>query len=221
MRQLGAARAAESKARGRGYTAHMTARIDDCTGALLAGGRGERLGGIPKGLLRVEGVPIAARSLALFRALFGEALLATSTPAPYAALGASVVPDVFPGRGAPGGLHAALTAARTGWVFAAACDMPFLAEAPIRLLAAQRADAAAVLVRWGGRLQPLHAFWSRACLPALTRLLAEGEPSLRDLVAAVPARIVEEDAFRATDPDGRALENANTPEDVARLGLGP
>jgi molybdopterin-guanine dinucleotide biosynthesis protein A len=198
----------------------MLAPIADCTGVLLAGGRAERLGGIPKGLLRVDGVPIVARSLALFETLFGEALLVTSTPAPYAALGAVTVPDLLSGRGAPGGLHAALTAARTEWVFAAACDMPFLAEAPIRLLAAQRAGADAVLVRVDGRPEPLHAFWSRACLPALSRLLAEGRPSLRALAGAVSTRYVEEAAFRAADPDGRALANVNTPEDAARLGIG-
>jgi molybdopterin-guanine dinucleotide biosynthesis protein A len=197
----------------------MAARIDDCTGVLLAGGRAERLGGIPKGLLQVDGEPIAVRALALFRALFGEALLVTSTPGPYATLGVVAVPDLLPGRGAPGGLHAALTAVRTGWVFAAACDMPFLSEAPIRLLAARRAGALAVLVRRRGRLEPLHAFWSRGCLPALERLLAEGQPSLRALAASVPAQVVEEADFRAADPEGRALENVNTPEDAARLGL--
>ena len=204
---------------------HAMALIEDCTGVLLAGGRAKRLGGIPKGLLRVEGEPIAARSLALLRGLFAEVLLVTSTPADYAALGAALdvvtVPDLLTGRGAPGGLHAALSAARTGWVFAAACDMPFLAEAPIRLLAAQRAGVSAVLVRAGGRLEPLHALWSRACLAPLAGLLADAgaRPSLRALAAAVPARIVEEAAFRAADPEGRALSNVNTPEEAARLGL--
>lgn len=196
-----------------------SAPIPDCTGALLAGGRGTRLGGLPKGMLRVDGAPIAARALALLGRLFDDALLVTSAPGPYAALNARVVPDLLAGRGAPGGLHAALSAARTGWVFIAACDMPFLAEAPIRLLAARRAGAAAVIPRWEGRLQPLHACWSRACLPVLARLLAEGEPSLRALAAAVDAREVDEAELRAADPTGRALANVNTAEDAARLGL--
>jgi molybdenum cofactor guanylyltransferase len=68
-------------------------------------------------------------------------------------------------------------------------------------------------------VEGVHAFWSRACLPALERLLAAGDPSLRDLARAVNARIVEEEEWRLADPGGRALENANTPEDAARLGL--
>ncbi len=193
--------------------------LQDCTGALLAGGRAARMGGAPKGLLRVGGQPIAARSVALFLRLFGKAMVVANDRAPYAALGAPVIADLLPGRGAPGGLHAALIAADTQWVFAAGCDMPFLDERAIAFLAARRPGVEAVLVRAGGRLEPLHAFWSRACLPALERLLASGEPSLRDLVHAVNARIVEEEEWRAVDPAGRSLENANTPEDAARLGL--
>jgi molybdopterin-guanine dinucleotide biosynthesis protein A len=196
-----------------------TGPIHDCTGALVAGGRAARMGGIPKGLLRIDGEPIAVRTLRLFGALFDDALVVANDPAPYAGLGARVVGDLLPGKGAPGGLHAALASARTGWVFAAACDMPFVSEAGVRLLAAHRGDADAVMVRFGGRLEPLHAFWSRRCLPVLERLLRDGDPSLRDLAAAVRCRIVDEPEWRAIDPGGRALANANTPEEAARLGL--
>jgi acetylornithine deacetylase/succinyl-diaminopimelate desuccinylase-like protein/molybdopterin-guanine dinucleotide biosynthesis protein A len=199
----------------------MAARIPGCTGALVAGGRATRMGGAPKGLLRLAGVPIAGRSIALFRELFDDVLVVANDPAPYAELGAPIVPDLLPGRGAPGGLHAALSAARTEWVFAAACDMPFLDARAIAFLAERRTGADAVLVRFGDRLEPLHAFWSRRCLPALARLLAEGEPSLRDLAAAVQARVVDEGEWRLVDPEGRAFENVNTREDARRLGLAP
>jgi molybdenum cofactor guanylyltransferase len=205
-----------------GYTRDVPAnRVEDCLGVLLAGGRGARLGGVPKGLLRLrpDGAPLAARALELFGTLFERSLLVTNDPAPYRALGAPLLADRIPGKGAPGGLHAALHAAGAGWVFAAACDMPFLRAEPIRLLAGRRAGAAAVLVRCGGRLHPLHAFWSTACLPALEALLQGGDPSLQELARAVPARIVEEEEWLRVDPGGRALENANTPGDLARLGL--
>ena len=197
------------------------APFQDCTGVLVAGGRAARMGGAPKGLLRLAGDPIAARSLALFGRLFGRALVVANDPAIYAGLGAPIVPDVFPGRGAPGGLHAALAAARTPWVFAVGCDMPFLDAGAIGWLAARREGVDAVLVRAGGRLEPLHAFWSRACLAPLEALLASGEPSLRDLAAGVRTRIVEEPEWRSVDPDLRSLENANTPDDARRLGLEP
>jgi len=197
----------------------LPAPIQDCTGVLVAGGRATRLGGVAKGLLLLDGEPLAARSLQLFGRLFAATLVVANDPRPYAPLGADVVPDALPGKGAPGGLHAALAAARTGWVFTAGCDMPFLAEPPIRFLAGLREAAPAVAVVWKGRLEPLHAFWSRACLPAVDRMVRAGEPSMWKLATAVGARFVSEEEWRSVDPDGRSFENANTPEDVERLGL--
>jgi molybdopterin-guanine dinucleotide biosynthesis protein A len=194
-------------------------RIPGCTGALVAGGRATRLGGWPKGLLRAGGETLAARSVALFRALFGEVLVVANDPAPYADLGVPVVPDTLPGKGAPGGLHAALRAARTPWVFAAGCDMPFLSAGAIRFLWDRRGPAPAALVEWERGLEGLHAFWSAPCLPLVERMLREGEPSLRALAAAVGARVVPAAVWRLVDPEGRAFENANAPEDLRRLGL--
>jgi molybdopterin-guanine dinucleotide biosynthesis protein A len=177
------------------------------------------MGGTPKGMLRLRGVPLAARSLDLFQELFGRTLVVANDPLPWRDLGAPVVADVLPGKGAPGGLHAALTAARTGWVFVAACDMPFLAEGPIRHLSGLRAGAAAVVVRGERGVEGLHAFWSRAALPIVDRMLRQGDPSLRDIAEAVGARVVTAAEWKAVDPEGRSFANANTPDDLARLGL--
>ncbi len=200
----------------------MRVPYPDVTGALVAGGRATRMGGAPKGLLRVDGLPIAARSLALFDRLFSGALVVANDPLPYAALGAQIVPDAIPGKGAPGGLHAALMASPTPWVFAAACDMPFLSPAAVALLAARREaapDAPAVVPRWQGRFEPLHALWSRACLPLLEAALRGRDPSRHALVNLVGAAVVEEADWRAVDPEGLAFENVNTSADAARLGL--
>ena len=197
----------------------MAAPYPDNTGALLSGGRATRMGGAAKGLLRLGGQPVLGRSLELFGRLFGASLLVVNEPDPYAAFDVPRVADLLPGRGAPGGLHAALAASATPWVFAAGCDMPFLSAAGIALLASRRAGALAVVPRWDGRLEPLHALWSRSALPALERALGEGDLSLQRLAGLVGAVVVEAEAWRAVDPAGRAFLNANTPEEASRLGL--
>lgn len=193
--------------------------IPDCTGVLVAGGQATRLSGVAKGLLRVRGEPIAARTLRLFGEIFPATLVIANDPSPYSGLGAPVVPDAIAGKGAPGGLHAALRAAGTGWIFTTGCDMPFLEASAIGHLAALRGDAPAAAVVWKGRLEPLHAFWSRRCLPVVERMLREDDPSMWRIATAVGARFVSEAEWRAVDPGGRSFENANTPEDVERLGL--
>jgi molybdopterin-guanine dinucleotide biosynthesis protein A len=196
-------------------------RIPDCTGVLVAGGQSRRLGGLPKGLVRRGGETIAERSLAVFRDLFGEVLVVANDPAPWAGLSVRVVPDAVAGKGAPGGLHAALAAARTRWIFAAACDMPFLSSEAIRFLAVRRGAAPAVLVEWERGLEGLHAFWSRDALPTVEKMLREGDPSIRVIAAAVGAGVVTAAEWRQVDPGGRSFENVNSPEDLERLGLEP
>ncbi len=196
-------------------------RIGDCTGVLVAGGQARRMGGAAKGLVRVHGEPIAVRSLALLRSLFDEVRVVANDPAPWSGLGAAVVADVLPGKGAPGGLHAALSTARTGWVFAVACDMPFLSEAAIRHLAGRREGVDAVLPEGSRGPEGLHAFWSRRALPVVDRMLRAGDPSLRELATAIHARVVPAAEWAVVDPGHRSLENVNAPEDLERLGLGP
>jgi molybdopterin-guanine dinucleotide biosynthesis protein A len=194
-------------------------RIHACTGVLVAGGRARRLGGTPKGLLRLHGEPIVNRSVRLFRELFEDVLIVANDPAPYRDLGATIIGDLHLGKGAPGGLHAALSRVQTEWLFLAACDMPFLSREPIEALARRRQGADCVAVRWKGRLEPLHAFWSRAALDSVDRLVREGGPSMWALASTVRLNVMEEGEWAELDAEGRCFSNANTPEDVARMGL--
>ena len=192
-------------------------RITDCTGMFIAGGAATRLGGIPKGLLLVDGEPIVARTLRLFGRLFPASLVVANDPVPYQAFGAPVIGDVLPGKGAPGGLHAALMAVATPWVFAVGCDMPFLSVGPIAWLAARRTGAPAAAVMWRGHLEPLHAFWSRECLPLLDRALRAGDPSFRAIADVAGARLLTEEEWRSVDPAGRSFANVNTHAEAAAL----
>jgi molybdopterin-guanine dinucleotide biosynthesis protein A len=197
----------------------VTVPYPDITGALLAGGRSSRMGGAPKGLLRLDGRPLLDRTLELFAGIFGESLLVVGDPQAYAGTSVRRVADEQSGLGPAAGLQAALKGAPTPWVFTAGCDMPFLSVAGIGLLAGRRAGAVAVVPRWDGHLQPLHALWAREALPAVERAMAGGERSLRRLAEAVGARVVEAEAWGAVDPEGRAFLDADTPEEAARLGL--
>src|SRR5262249_11877059 len=119
--------------------------------AVVAGGSSTRLGGVCKPLLRVRGRTVLERLLAL-RALADEALLAPADPRlPDAGL--RRIEDVVPGRGAPGGVQAAMAASRSPWVLAVAGDMPFLdGRAVLPLLEARGDDVDAVGYTVAGRL---------------------------------------------------------------------
>lgn len=194
-------------------------RLDEVTGALLAGGAGRRLGGVRKALLNVGGgVTILDRSLGLMRELFPAAIVIANEPEPYAHAGAPIVGDPIPGKGAPGGLLAALEAAKTPWVFLLACDMPLVEAKVIRALASHvTPDTKSVIAIRDGRPEPLHAFWSTTLAPRLSEMLRTGDPSFRDLLAEIPHVRVPVDELG--DGAARTFSSVNTPEDLAALGV--
>ncbi len=183
------------------------------TGALLAGGRARRLGGAPKGLFEVDGEAIAARLVRLLRAVCDEVFVVGDPAGPYAQLGVPVLADRIPGKGAPGGVHAALSAAAPGWVCVLACDLPRFDRVTLDALRA-RADAQdAVLARVEGRLQPTAGLWHTRAAPVIGALLPQN-PGFGRIVDALRVEVVE-------GLPADAFFNLNTPADQAKMGAAP
>jgi molybdopterin-guanine dinucleotide biosynthesis protein A len=187
-------------------------------GAILAGGRARRMGGVPKALLEVGGRTILVRQIAALSTVVDEILLVVGDPAGFpsaAELGVKVVADRAPGMGPLAGLQAALHATRAESILAVGCDLPFL---DARLLARVR-DAApgaeAVVPRVGGRPQALHARYARAVLPLVEARLARGALRLVELLDELRVVWLDEPELRSMDPELRGLTNVNTPEELA------
>lgn len=181
--------------------------------AILCGGRGTRLGGVDKGALLVEGEPILSR-LARLRPSVDDAFLVTASAGPPR-FGLRCVPDVEPGRGAPGGVWTALSSSAPGWVLVVGCDMPFVTPAIAEALfsrAGEELDAVAVCS--AGGLEPLLTVYSTR-LASEVRQLVDGGRSLRSLLARARVREVP---LEEVDPEGRAAVGINTSEEARRWG---
>jgi molybdopterin-guanine dinucleotide biosynthesis protein A len=92
---------------------------EQLTLAILAGGKGTRLGGVDKGQLRCEGRTLIDR-LRDLEELCCDTLI--------------VKDDVVPGKGAPGGVVTALVQAKTPYVLIVCCDMPRVTVDAVRAL---------------------------------------------------------------------------------------
>jgi len=190
----------------------------NATLAIIAGGKGSRLEGIAKGRLLLDGRTMLSRLLDL-RPLFADALLVTNTPDVYAEYGLRSVRDVVPNRGAPGGVHTALVHARTTWVFAVACDMPFVSVEVTEMLLRSRSDAKDVICfEVEGRPEPLLALYRCSIAGAWGRALS-AEPSFRQLFRHFRTHLLGDSELRQVDPQMRAIASINTPEDLARFGI--
>ncbi|WP_224371465.1 molybdenum cofactor guanylyltransferase [Hyalangium versicolor] len=191
----------------------------DVTLAVVAGGQGRRLSGVPKGLLKLGDRTVLERLLEL-SPLFAEVLLVANTPEPYARFGLRTVADVVEGKGAPGGVHAAMAGAKTAWVLAVACDMPFVMPEVVRvLLEARSPEVDAVCFTVEGRVEPLLAVYRSTLAGPWGGALQQGDPSLRELLSQCRPQLLPEEALRAVDPEMNSRVNVNTPEDLLRYGL--
>lgn len=189
----------------------------DVAGAILAGGEGRRMGGVNKALLEVGGQRIIDRLLAVFRSCFSEVLIAAREASAFANLGVPVATDRFELRSSLTGIHAALIAARAERVFVSACDTPFLRrELVLALLGQCDPDADVVIPIWeDGRLEPLCAVYSKACLPHIEARLEAGSAQIIRFFAMVRVRHVPMASLREADPELKSFLNVNTPSDLA------
>ncbi len=188
------------------------------SGIVLAGGESRRMGRVNKALLDVGGVRIIERVTVSLAKVVNEILLITNALKDFEFLGFPMLPDIAPGYGALGGLYTGLRSCQGAYGFLVACDMPFLDVRVMRHMVALIAghDVDVVVPRIGGHLEPLHAIYSRACIPHIERLMAAGELKIADFFRQVDVLEVPEQVLAAFDPDLRFVMNINTPEDLER-----
>jgi molybdopterin-guanine dinucleotide biosynthesis protein A len=186
------------------------------TGMILAGGKNLRMGQ-NKAFLEVQGERIIDRIKRIFVDLFDEVLLVTNTPPDYLDLNLRTVTDLYREQGALGGVFTGLFHASFSHAFVVACDMPFLQPALISYLAGMSPGYDIVIPRTEDGLQPLHAVYSRKCLPFMEDLLCRGRLKILDFFPRVKKREVPAEELIPFDPRMVSFLNLNTPEDLSRI----
>ncbi len=206
-----------------------------CTGVILAGGASSRFGGAPKGLERVDGRRMIDRVAGALREVSDDLLLIANAPEAAAWLpGVRTRSDVRPGLGALGGLHAALAHAQ-GDVLLVAWDMPFVSAAllgELRRIGEGGRDESAHDVSIVGSpdvvipesdgsrrgVEPLCAWYSQRCLPAIDRTLDAGDLRVVGFHEQVRVQRLPVARVRDFGDPARVFSNVNTREELAALG---
>lgn len=182
------------------------------TCGILAGGASTRMGQ-NKALLPFRGKPLIQHQIDLLSPLFEELLLGANDPAPYSPFKIRVAPDLLTERCSLTGIHALLKAASAPRVFAVGCDMPFLNPKLIDLLLSTPGNPDAIIPQSDRGEEPLHAVYSRSCLPAIEDSARRG---IWKATAFTSGLRVERPRIPDADwlVDGRSpFLNANTPEE--------
>jgi len=187
----------------------------DVTGVLLAGGNSRRMGE-DKRYLVVGEQTLLERGLAVLRSIFQEVLVVIAQDSLPFNVDARVVRDLVPDCGSLGGLYTGLTQATTPYIFVVACDMPFLDPAVITQFTSRRASADIVMAKLAARLHPMHALYSKGCLPVLEQMIRARQLKIQEMVShsSLHVRYVTDADLLTIDPSGRSFQNVNTPADL-------
>jgi molybdopterin-guanine dinucleotide biosynthesis protein A len=185
--------------------------------AILAGGKGERLGGVTKALLEIGGRTLLDRAR---DAIIGcDPVVLSVGRTELTADGMSSIADLPSDYAGPlAGVAAtvdALLGSDAELLLTLAVDTPFFPVDFIARALPMLADAPAVIAAYGPQDYPTNGLWRLGALRSLPAAVRDGSAphSLKRLAITIGAVRLDYAEFVADDP----FRNVNTPEDLAFL----
>ena len=193
--------------------------MGDVAGVVLAGGLSRRLGR-DKAVERISGEPMIVRCVRRLAPLVSEIVVVVNTaergerlPLPP---GVRVAVDMYPDSGSLGGIFTGISAIGREWGVVVACDMPFVNVDLVGHMLGLRDGQDLVAPMIGGRAEPTHALYSKACLPHMERWLQAGDLKITRFYDDVRVRYVGDDEVDRFDPERLSFFNINTAADLSR-----
>lgn len=187
------------------------------TGVILAGGKNSRMG-TNKAYLKIDGERLIDKTLRIYRPIFSEIIIVTNDPLSYVEFtDAAIVTDIYKGKGPLGGIYTGLFYSNNPYAFVSACDMPYLSKEFIGYLTAQAGKHDVIVPELTEGYQPLHAIYSRNCLPSIKRLLLMDKLKITGFYRDRRVLSITEEQIQPFNSDGRLFQNLNTPEDVENI----
>ncbi len=128
-------------------------------------------------------------------------------------LQAKIVVDIYPGKAAFGGIYTGLAAASSNYGLVVACDMPFLNICLLDYLVRNSSGFDVVIPRVEGKIEPLHAVYSKNCLKQIDHLLEKNILQMLQLLDIVKTKYITDNEVNLFDPEHLSFFNINTLKD--------
>lgn len=180
----------------------------DISCIILAGGKGQRMGGIDKGLVPFKGKRLIEHAIEHIKPQVDDIVIsANRNLGQYEVLGYAVHTDQSQDYDGPlAGIAGALPYCKHDQVMIIPCDMPSLPDNLVASMAQSAANARLVVISTGGKTQ-LVFLLHRSLLDSINRYLAGKQHSVMQWVDSVDHRTIE----MAID---NHFLNINTPEQL-------
>jgi len=189
----------------------------DISCIVLAGGKGLRLG-YDKTLETVGNRSLLQWVIFCLSSFNSDIIIVTDTEQPFPQFAGcpklTAVTDTYPGKGPLGGIYTGLAISGSFYNLVVACDMPFLNRALLSYMIQLSVNFDLVVPRLGNMVEPLHAVYSKDCLPTIEYLLRQGNLRVAELFNLVRVRYVEAEEINRFDPNHLSFFNINTKADL-------
>ncbi len=188
----------------------------DITGVILAGGKSSRMG-VNKAFIEIGGKRIIDRQIDIFKNIFKEVIIVSKKRGEYSFPGVRVVTDIVDFFSPLSGIYTGLKSAEYERAFVVACDMPFLNRELIEYQIGFSEEFDVVVPQPGGNFEPLHAVYSKTCLPLIDEMLRQRNFRIYDFYNRVKLKIIDDSEIRKFDPGMLSFANVNTMDDLERI----
>jgi molybdopterin-guanine dinucleotide biosynthesis protein A len=184
---------------------------------ILAGGRGSRFGQ-EKASLVIDGQTLLDQVISRLARLNGEVIVVYSQSQDYFASdqAARTVTDIYPDKGALGGLYTGLVASSSRHNLIVACDMPFLNLDLLAYMIERSPSFDIVIPKIDRHVEPLHAVYSKNCLGYIEDMFRCDNIRILDLLLLANVCYVEESEVDEYDPERLSIFNINYQADLER-----
>lgn len=179
------------------------------TAIILVGGKSKRMG-TNKAFLKLQGKSFLELQIELLQKLFDEVIISANSPEDYEGFGLPVVTDIYPEKGPLGGIYTGLMNSQSNHAFIIACDMPFIDPDLINSLMNLVDKYDVVVPENRGRFEPLHAFYSKNCIPVIKEQLDKNILKITDFYSQVNVKKVVMETLHTDVKSNEPLTNLNT-----------
>jgi len=190
------------------------------TGIVIAGGRGTRFGR-NKALIEINRKTLVELAIEKLNEVTDEVIIVTSAGQYESIAGTGIkdkiIIDIIPGKAAMGGVYTGLVESNSFYSLFVACDMPLLNTRLLEYMMNLAPGYDAVIPRIGEYIEPLHAVYSKDCIPQIKKLIDDGELSLHALMRNINVKYIDMPEIDKYDPEHLSMFNINTVADLERV----
>uniref|UniRef100_UPI003217722A molybdenum cofactor guanylyltransferase n=1 Tax=uncultured Draconibacterium sp. TaxID=1573823 RepID=UPI003217722A len=180
------------------------------TAILLAGGKSKRMG-TDKALLKVEGISLLEKSVALCELVCPKILISSNNQA-HNMFGYPLISDEIENCGPLGGIYSSMQKSETEWNFVISVDSPFVESEFVSFLFEQTGSYDAIVPVHSKGKEPLITLYNKSSIAEMEKMLRAENFKMHNLIRSINTNFIDSQKWVAMYP--KLFHNLNRPEDL-------